>query len=322
MPIYGFIAERLRIVRSKIFRLKMRSAQVKLAKLKSYQKNKFEELSITFSKKYGKLKNYNIDKFTTPLWKGFNAKLEKSLLPIPSFSFLNDATIMLSMFATSGGEWLRKELFFLKKKINERELKSILEEDYAGDPLLLNSFYLTSHTAIHHLYYFMRFITVTKTKLKNLNTIIEWGGGYGSLARLLRKLNPGVTYVIIDTPLFSCLQWLYLSTIFGEKEVNILLDPKSEIEKGRINLVALPFLENIEINADLFVSTWALSESSEYSQDYVLRKNWFDAEHLLLAYQDNPTGLFNPSRVGKLAKDRGAVIENMEFLPGNHYAFL
>ncbi|MBI2613572.1 MAG: hypothetical protein HYW62_02275 [Candidatus Levybacteria bacterium] len=321
--IQNFLLDQFRILRNNYFRLRLRASHSRLAEIKAYQRKQFDKLSITFSKKYYRLNSLDISKFTTPLWRKFNSQIEKSLLPIPSFSFLNDPTVMVSMFATAGGGWLKKELKFLQEKMDKKVLKKVLEEDYAGEPLLLNSYYLTSHTVIHHLHHLIKFTERTKTKLENLNTIVEWGGGYGSLIRILKKINQKkTTYISIDTPLFVCLQWLYLSTIFGEKEINLLLGPKDKIKNNKINLLPLPFLENHEINADLFISTWALSESSKYSQDYVLKKNWFNAKHLLLAYQDNPSGLFNPSRIGKLAKDKGAIIEDMEFLPGNHYAFL
>lgn len=321
--IQNFLLDSLRILRNNYFRLIYKASHSKLAKIKFYQRNKFDKEALDFSNKYDKLKSFDIGKFTTPLWKSFNTKLEKSLLPLPPFSFLNDPTIMVSMFATAGGKWMKKELNFLEEKISKKTLKEILEEDYVGEPLLLNSSYLTSHTVIHHLYHLVKFIDVTKIKLENINTIVEWGGGYGSLIRILKKINSKkTTYIIVDTSFFSCLQWLYLTTIFGEKEVNLLLSPKDKIKKDKINLLPLPFLKNHKINTDLFISTWALSESSKYSQDFVLKSNWFGAKHLLLAYQDNPTGLFNPSRIGELAKDKGAIIEDMEFLPGNHYAFL
>lgn len=323
IPKYGFIAEQLRIARNKLFRLKMRATQVKLAKKKYYQKKNYNKISQDFEKKYNKLKGYNIEKFTTPLWKKYNARLEKAILPYPPFSFLQDPTIMITMFATSGGEWLASELTYLEKKLSKKKLEYLLEEEYAGDPLLLNSHYLTSHTSIHHLYHFIKYCQFSKIDFNKINTIVEWGGGYGNLIRILKKFEEKKhTYIMIDTPLFCTLQWLYLSSIFGEKKVNLVLSPKDKIKDNKINIISISFLDDFKIKADLFISTWALSESSKYSQDFVLKSNWFGAKHLLLAYQDNPAGLFNPSRIGKLAKDRGAAIEDIEFLSGNHYAFL
>lgn len=323
IPKYGFIAEQLRIARNKLFRLKMRPTQAKLAKKKFYQRKIYSRISKNFEKKYQKLRTYNIEKFTTPLWKKYNARLEKAILPYPPFSFLQDPTIMITMFATSGGKWLSSELSYLEKRLPKKKLKYLLEEEYAGDPLLLNSDYLTSHTSVHHLYHFVKYLQFSKTDFNRISTIVEWGGGYGNMIRILKKFEKKAhTYIMIDTPLLCTLQWLYLSSIFGEKEVNLILSPKDKIVKKKINIVSLSFLDNFKIKADLFISTWALSESSKYSQDFVLKSNWFGAEHLLLAYQDNPAGLFNPSRIGELARDRGAVIEDIEFLSGNHYAFL
>lgn len=315
--------EFLRISRSKINRLRMRGSQKKLARQKASQKTAFNSLAVSFNEKYQQLKKYHLDDYTTPLWKKYNAKLEKILLPRPPFSFLQDPNIMLTMFDTAGGNWLKKELTFLEKKISKKKLKIILKEDYVGDPLLLNKFYLTSHTSITHLYHLIKFLDVSGCNLTKIKTVIEWGGGYGNLVKILKRLliKP-CTYIIIDTPLLSCLQWFYLSTIFGKKAVNLLLDEKGAIQINKINILPVSLLAKYPIKGDLFISTWALSESSKCSQDYVVKQNWFQAKHLLLAYQENDTGLFDPVRVGKLAVDRGAVIQKIEFLPGNHYAFL
>lgn len=320
---WGFMSEQLRIARNKLFRLKMRSAQARLAKKKFFQKDVYLEISQDFEKKYNKIKGYNIKKFTTPLWKKYNSRLEKAILPYPPFSFLQDPTIMITMFATSGGKWLSDELSYLEKNLSKKRLRYLLEEEYVGDPLLLSSNYLTSHTSVHHLYHFVKYLKFSKINFDKIDTVVEWGGGYGNLIRILKKIEEKKhTYIMIDTPLFCTLQWLYLSSIFGKDDVNLILSPKDKIKEKKINIVSIAFLDDLKIKADLFVSTWALSESSEYSQNFVLKSNWFGAKHMLLAYQDNPAGLFNPSRVGKLAKEKGAIIEDIEFLSGNHYAFL
>lgn len=315
--------ELLRISRSKINRLRMWGSQKKIARQKAQQKTAFNFWNISFDEKYQQLKKYNLDRYTTPLWQKYNAKLEKALLPRPPFSFLQDPIIMMTMFDTAGGQALKKELAFLEKKINNKKLKMLLKEDYVGNPLLLNSSYLTSHTSIRHLYHLIKFLDVSGANLTQIKTIIEWGGGYGNLVKILKRLMvKPCTYIIIDTPLLSCLQWLYLGTVLGKEAVNLLLDGKGSIQINKINLLPVSLLAQYSIKGDLFISTWALSESSKYSQDYVVKHNWFQAKHLLLAYQENRTGLFDPVRVGKLAAEKRAVIQEVEFLPGNHYAFL
>ncbi len=139
-------------------------------------------------------------------------------------------------------------------------------EDYVGNPLLLNVTYLTSHNSIHHLYHIIRFLRKTKLKLKGIKTIIEWGGGYGNLAKIFGRLaEENKTYIIIDLPLMCCIQWIYLTTILGENKVNLIQNSDEKIAVGKINLLPVCFIDKYELKGDLFVSTWALTESSKYS---------------------------------------------------------
>jgi hypothetical protein len=316
----GFIGSHL--LDALISRARALLLRPELIKIKRDQVATFYTLRKNFPDIYNKLKNYNVAQFTTPLWENYNKKLEKTFLPYPPFSFLENPVIMHTMFVAAGGKWLRKELAFLEKKISKNRLKVLLQEDYVGDPLLFNLTYLTSHNSIHHLYHLIRFFDKTRCNLDQIDTTIEWGGGYGNMAKIFKRLKPtSSTYIIIDTPLFSCIQWLYLTTVFGVENVHLLQNAEDIIQAEKINLVPICFLDCREISADLFISTWALSESSKYSQDYVVAHKWFDSKYILLAYQDSCEKLPDAGRLGKLAADIGATIENIEFLPGNHYAF-
>jgi hypothetical protein len=53
----------------------------------------------------------------------------------------------------------------------------------------------------------------------------------------------------------------------------------------------------------------------------VLSRGWFDAEHLLLAYQDTSNAAPDAGRLGQIASDAGAPACEIEFIPGNYYAF-
>jgi hypothetical protein len=256
------------------------------------------------------------------MWKDFISELEKNLLPYPPFNFLKDPVVGHTMFVDAGGRWFKQEISFLEKRLTKESLSILLQEDPVGGPSRLYPKYLTSHNSIHHLYHLLRFTETTHCDLKSLDSIIEWGGGYGNMMKILYRLRDGAgTYVIVDLPLFSCLQWLYLSTILGTGQVHLLRNSQDAITNGKVNLIPLSFLEDFKIKGDLFISSWALSESTRYSQDYVMRHNWFDARHILLAYQDANVSLPDSCRIGKLAEVSGAIIEDIDFLPGQHYAF-
>jgi len=303
--------------------LRMRPLQAHLAQIKSDQIITFMALRDNFPIVYNKLKEYSITQFTTPLWESYTSKLEKVFLPCPPLSFLRNHIISETMFVTAGGKWLKEELTFLERRISKDTLKTLLLEDYVGNPLLLNSTYVTSHNSIHHLYHLIRFSDATRCDLNQIDAIVEWGGGYGNMARIFKRLKSRpFTYIIIDIPLISCIQWAYLATILGEESVNLLQNPEDTVRAEKINLLPVCFVDRHKISGDLFISTWALSESSKYSQDYVVNHRWFDSKHVLLAYQDSSTNLPNADRIGKIAAGMGAVIEDIEFLSRNHYAFL
>lgn len=211
---------------------------------------------------------------------------------------------------------------YLERKVGEAVLRNLLREDSVGGPLLLNTKYVTSYNSIHHLYHFIRFQESTTCVLSEVRTVVEWGGGYGNMAKLYRRLsNWAGTYVIIDTPLFSCLQWLYLSTVLGEENVNPLFTAEASLHERKVNLLPICFLNGQLSEVDLFISTWALSESSRYAQEFVAEREWFHSEHVLIAFQQANRSFPDSELARTPLKSAGTVIEPIEFSPGNYYAF-
>jgi hypothetical protein len=293
----------------------------RLAASRPGQRACFERLSESFAGLYAGLAGQDVGVLITPLWENYNRELAAAFLPRPPFGFLKHPAIIGTMFVIAGGRWLAEELAYVEARLPRERLRAVLAEDHAGEPLLLNAEYLTSHNAVHHLYHLLRFAEAAGCELERLGNVVEWGGGYGSLARLFRRLGGKATYVSIDTPLFACLQWLYLSTVLGPEAVRLLQQPGERPESGKVNLLPLHLVAQADLRADLFVSTWALSESSPEAQDFVLGRDWFGARHLLLAYQSSSPALPAAGRVGQLAAATGARLCEIEFLPGNHYAF-
>jgi len=297
--------------------------QIYLARHKREQVSKFNSLKGKFAEIYNEVKKYNIpSQFVEPNWQEFNSKLEQKFLPDPPFSFIRDKLFASIFSFGAGGNALKKQLGFLESKLPENKLRLVLEEDYVGKPMLFSSKYLTSHNSIHHLHHLLRFSHIMKCDLEQINTVVEWGGGYGNLAKIFYRLkSTPSTYVIIDIPLVSSIQWLYLTVTLGKEAVNIVQSSDDAIEPGKINLIPLGFVDKISIKADLFLSTWALSECTKFAQDYVVSQDWFGAKHILLAYSSCSESFATSARVGEIVARAGAVIEEMGFLPGHCYAF-
>lgn len=311
-----------KLIKDQIKAQKTKSIYNFITKTKSYQFNNYELLKGKFSGIYHNLRKFDIQKFTTPLWDKYNNNIETAILPFPLFSFLNHPVIRVTMFLTSHVKWIKEELKFIEKKYNFNELRSLLLEDYIGMPEISNLRYGTSNTTIHHFYSICKFLDITKCALNEINTIVEWGGGYGNMAKiLLRMINKKITYIIIDTPTFSCIQWLYLSSIFGIDNVNLIEKLNEKIKPQKINLLPVCFIVQYKLNTDMFISTWALNESSKNSQDFVVENNWFNAKHFLLAYEEGSETYPFSHRLNKFAVNLGLEIEKIKHLPGGSYAF-
>jgi hypothetical protein len=225
------------------------------------------------------------------------------------------------MFLCNDGAFFLNQLKYVRSKVAEAELKRLLSEDRVGDPIIRSSKFMTSHNRIHHLYHLLKFHENTGVKAEGLQKAMEWGGGYGNMARLLHRLNPGMTYVIVDAPLFSCMQWIYLASILGESNVHLIRSNDDTIQEGKINILPLCYVENYSFDADIFIATWSLSESSDYSIDFVRSRKFFNAKHLLLAYQCSDTSFPYADRVAHTAREWGATIKEFEPTPANYYAF-
>lgn len=298
-----------------------RICQLYLLLLKGRQQKNFYELISQCLSYYNTLSISDESLFVTQAWIDYNKKMEQLIVPKPIFSFLRHPEILATMFLVDDGNFIKGELDYCEKFMNLNELRQLLEEDYVGTPIIRNYKYLTSHTRIHHLYHLIKFQEQTDISVNTFKQVIEWGGGYGDMARLMLRINPEVTYTIIDTSLFCCVQWLYLASIIGAEKVNLIDSYDGKIEKNKINIVPLAYINNIKIKADFFIATWSLSESSSYSIDYVRSHNFFEANNFLVAYQLSSDYFPHAEQLGSIVSGYGATIKECELLPDNYYAF-
>ena len=157
----------------------------------------------------------------------------------------------------------------------------------------MNDFeFITSGNSIHHLYHLVKFFKETNTYAKNIETIVE-SVAHGNMAKIYKHMNEKSTYVIIDIPIFSYIQAVYLKTIYGRQAVHMVgVSGGSElsIKKGSIN----PFLLQKHLGQDRRVNRTAgplhkhmgALESNEAMQVKSIRHvDYFKAKYLLLAYQ-------------------------------------
>ena len=85
---------------------------------------------------------------------------------------------------------------------------------------------------IHHAYHLAQFEEKTRTQVHEIDFVLEFGGGYGSMCRLFYNLGFRGRYVIFDLPSFSALQIYYLKTL------DLPVQPINEL-KSRTGIVCV-----------------------------------------------------------------------------------
>jgi len=211
-------------------------------------------------------------------WLYFSSEIEKIATNYGELweNFLRTPIIQHTMYVCSFDDVFFKKLQFLKQFFS----LEIAKEPLVGNPVVQEGF---SHNTIHHLYHISQYMKAfSANHFKSVENYVEWGGGFGNFARLTKLINPQATYTIIDLPIMNILQYRYLSSVLGEDSVNIL-ERNQTPATGKVNLVPSTYYETNNINADFFVSTWALSETPVSVQEKVNQLNWFGAKQGLFA---------------------------------------
>jgi hypothetical protein len=178
-----------------------------------------------------------------------------------------------------------------------------VRESAVGDPRPFFAYWPSSGNLLCQAYYVCRFEEVTGARLSDVDFILEFGGGYGALCRLLCALGFRGTYAIFDFPEFSALQRFYLrSHGLPVSEGGLATAERPPVDGVGPNVVTLStpaemdtLLERRSPGRAAFVALWSLSETSPAVRDAVaLRLAAFDL--FAFGYQgasfgevDNPT---------------------------------
>jgi hypothetical protein len=168
------------------------------------------------------------------------------------------------------------ELQELKKdKKWNKYWKKIIREDPIGNPIPYFLYPSSSGNRIHEVFNLKKLHDLDQeNNLKKIKYVIEFGGGYGGFARIVKKVLKIKKYFIYDLKEINYLQYYYL-TMLDEKVIFL----KKKVNKNNNVYLFFDYKKLIratsEINLDetLFVSNWAISETP-----IVLRKKF---EHII-----------------------------------------
>jgi hypothetical protein len=235
--------------------------------------------------------------------------------------FIHWKVIRDSMFV-SNVPYINDELKYLKCHKEWSRIKEEIKESRIGRPIPAWKYPNSSPNLIHHMYHICQFEDRIKYRVKDFKIIVEFGGGYGCMCRLLHAQGFNGKYIIYDLPEFAALQQYYLRLnsisvkdikSFEWSESGVFCVSKLEALKNVINTV--------DIGNSMFIAMWSLSEVPKELR-YLILQLIHGFKGFLIAYQVEFEGIKNHQFFMNWANQNNSITwQNCQitYLTGNYY---
>jgi len=256
-------------------------------------------------------------------WINNTNRLRELVLNDDPREFLRWHVISATMFVKYA-TYITPELNYLKKRPDwGSRWSGAIEECPAGHPVPYCLYPKSSANLIHHAYHLAKFEEKTGVGVNDINFIFEFGGGYGSMCRLLYNLGFGGNYVLFDLPPFSALQQFFLKSIGARVHS---FDSFKKGENGAICISNLQQLrkilsDRIEASNSMFIATWSISEAPISIRNSISPLvSPFD--EFLITYQHQFREVNNVVFFGNWKSSQGAIEWyewEIEHIPENRY---
>lgn len=251
-----------------------------------------------------------------------NVLRDKVLVEDPR-NFLRWDVIKRTMLVENSN-YVNKELEFIKGLPDWKERwRHAIKETGVGAPIPYWRYPESSENLIHHAYHVAKFENINAQSIHGTDFIFEFGGGYGSLCRLLFNVGFTGKYVIFDFPAFSALQRFFLNSVgievfpaelFSEKQKGVFC--VSDMEQLKAILHSAQETKN-----SMFIATWSISETSVGFRSTILPL-LASFRNILIGYQERFGEVDNIGYFEQFRESREDIVWNnsaIAHVPGNYY---
>jgi hypothetical protein len=235
-----------------------------------------------------KIKNADTASESLSYWMNLRKQIREYVLnKDPRYFLFEDFS--KAYFFIDEAEYTLLELHTLQsdgKNWKDRYEKALLDDSKLPSPRL--QYYPQSNgNLIHHLFHLKKFEDFSKKKIHELDLIVEFGGGYGNMAWLCKKLGFHGTYIIYDGPEFILLQQYFLQS--NNVDCTVVNELPATLERNSVMLFSdLNVLGQIQSGSanSLLIATWSLSETPvELRRQFLGAQLVKQVNNFLLAYQ-------------------------------------
>ena len=220
------------------------------------------------------------------IWASNVNRLRELVLNGNPLEFLRWKVILETMFVDLA-PYVKKELNYLKHRPDwNSRWRNAIRESRIGRPPVYPFYSKSSGNLIHHAYHLAAFESKSRKNIGDLDFVLEFGGGYGSVCRLAHNLNFRGKYIIFDLPHFSALQEFYL------RASGFPVICFEDFQKSRTGILCVSDIDELENLTNgcsqgnsLFIGTWSISEAPIQVRDSILPLA-ANLENILIAYQE------------------------------------
>ena len=198
-------------------------------------------------------------------WQGFAQEIATTLSQADLRSFLREDIISKTLHPNQYLlSW--RYLAYLEDKVAWRtSLRDVCQESRFGDPWIDPSLQDSSPLLVQHCYHLNLLFERTGITLDDLDGLVEFGGGYGLVVRLLRQLGWRGHHLIYDLPPTVLLQQFYLRNVLRD-EVARQPDLLAKVDWASGPPDADDVIAAVRATQDtgrsMFVATFSLTETS------------------------------------------------------------
>jgi len=269
-----------------------------IAQLSFFYKNKrinkkYETKVIKEVENFYEKKIYKNNKLKTHII--FNNYIKKLVIEKKFSNFLRENIIQQIFFVHN-----RVYILFMLFKIifNKNKLyKMLLLEDNIGNPIRYFLYPKSSGNRIREVFHLLNFQNFSKIPLNKIKTVLEFGGGYGNMARLFYKINKNINYKIFDTFHVNLLQYYYLRMLKIPLTFNNVRDKNISL-----NYNISKYNSFSKTDKKLFIANWSLSETPLKLRRIIFKKI-IDFDFILISYQKKFENINNHLYFSNIAKN-------------------
>ncbi|MBI3420990.1 MAG: hypothetical protein HY006_02905 [Candidatus Sungbacteria bacterium] len=180
-----------------------------------------------------------------------------------------------------------------------------------------------SENSVRQASHLHTFLEASGARLDDFDRIIDFGGGYGAMCRLVFRLGFRGQYVIIDWPEFSILETYYLGASGLDMPITRANEP---VHTGIVLVNTIKELNAVRsafpTKRECLIATWSISETPVSFRDTFFQA--IEPQAFFIVYQKSFGGIDNEEYFSRLMKRRSDVKWSRiraSYLPseGNYY---